>query len=452
MHYSYCKALFGYERVVQLKRPCPQKAMDCAVRLLPDAPHPSLQSLDPKRLRLLKLALFAVSLCLCIAAFVVFDYYYSRIVLASAVSGGSQGMCFSRDPVRSFAFQPNCSAVRPWLGASYKFETNSLGFRDEHVRQVSSVGSRPRILILGDSVPEGMTEWHDSVIGRIADRFPQYEFLNASVEGYSPSNYLNTERMLTRNGIHFDEAIVFVDISDVQDEASFFHDKGTSGAVATASRKVSKSSTYSNARLWINNHLLLTNDLLQSVEKLLVDQGWYHLDLGHGGNEFDLERSAWTYRKVSDTDPYEVGYGPLGVEGGIARSEAKMNALYRDLAGRNIPLSIVVYPWPAQLAHDSVDSRQVQLWRQWCEGRCRRFINMFPAFFAVKDNCSTLQPGCWYQKYFIFGDTHYNSAGDKVAAQVVVDSLTLTPPAKDGGSDGGMLIEADQRTDPTEGR
>jgi hypothetical protein len=77
---------------------------------------------------------------------------------------------------------------------------------------------------------------------------------------------------------------------------------------------------------------------------------------------------------------------------------------------------------------------------------------MFPAFFALKDNCSTLQPGCWYPKYFIFGDTHYNSAGDKVAAQVLIDSLTLTPPAKDGGPSNAFTITADQRTDPTEGR
>ena len=426
--------------------------MGSAVRPLSHAFDSSLQLSDPRKLLRLKLALFVLSLCLCVAAFVTFDYYYSKVVLASAVSGGPHGMCFSRDPVRAFAFQPNCSAIRPWLGVSYTFETNSLGFRDEHTRQVLSVSSRPRILILGDSVPEGMTEWHDSVVGRIADRFPDYEFLNGSVEGYSPSNYLNTERMLTRDGIQFDEAIVFVDISDVQDEASFFHDKNVHGAVSTAPKKVSKTNTYSDARLWINDHLLLSNDLIQVFEKLLVGQGWYHLDLGHGGNEFDLERSAWTYRKVSDTDPYEVGYGPLGVEGGIARAEAKMNTLYRELAQRNIPLSVVVYPWPAQLAHDSVDSRQVRLWREWCEGRCRRFINMFPAFFAVKDNCSTLQPGCWYDKYFIFGDTHYNSAGDKVAAQVVIDSLVLTPPSKDAGTDNGMLMEADQRTAPTEGR
>jgi hypothetical protein len=389
-----------------------------------------LPSTRPGRQRELKLLLFVASLLISAAAFVTFDYFYTATILGAAVSGGPHGFCFSRDPVRSFAFQPNCTCIRPWLGNSYEFNTNSLGFRDERVRDVPSFSTRPRVLILGDSAPEGMTAWQDSFIGRVAANFPQYEFLNGSVEGYAPSNYLNTARKVIEDGIDFDEAIVFIDISDAQDEAAFFHDVGASGAVATAKQKLTKGNWYSSTRRSINDHLLLTNDVFEFFERILVRLGWYHLDLGHGGNEFDLERSAWTYRKVSDADPYETGYGPLGLEGGIARETSKMDLLWQELARRNIPVSVVVYPWPAQLAHDSADSRQVRIWRQWCEGKCRRFITLFPAFFAVKDQCAPTQPGCWYLSHFIFGDTHYNSAGDAIVADVVAQSLTEKPVAK----------------------
>ena len=386
--------------------------------------------LDIKRQRRIKLALSLCSLALSVAAFLAIDYAYSKVILGSAVSGGPHGFCFSRDPVRAFAFRPDCSCIRPWLGSSYEFHTNSLGFRDERVREVPLTSSRPRILILGDSAPEGMTSWQESFIGRIAARFPQYEFLNSSVEGYSPSNYLNTARMLIQQGVDFDEAIVFIDISDAQDEAAFFHDTDSSGAVAIAGGKMTKSSPYSRLRLWINDNLLLTNDVFQFFEKWLVRLGWYHLDLGHGGNEFDLERSAWTYRRVSNALPYETGYAPLGLEGGIAKEKSKMDTLWRELQQRNIPLSVVVYPWPAQIAHDTVDSRQVRIWREWCQGKCKRFVTLFPAFFAIKDRCPRLQPGCWYLDYFLFGDTHYNSAGDAIVADVISKSLTQVPAAK----------------------
>lgn len=386
--------------------------------------------IDHKRERRIKVALFLSSLALSAAAFVAIDYAYSKVMLGSAVSGGAHGFCFSKDPVRGFAFRANCSAIRPWLGNSYEFNTNSLGFRDERIRDVPKTGDRPRILILGDSAPEGMTSWQDSFIGRVAAKFPQYEFLNASVEGYSPSNYLNTARMLIKDGVEFDDVMVFVDVSDAQDEAAFFHDKDSSGAIATASSKRTKTSSYSEARLWINNNLLLTNDVFSYVEQALVRLGWYHLDLGHGGNEFDLERSAWTYRQVSDDEPYETGYGPLGLERGIAKEKSKMDELQRELQEHGIPLSVVVYPWPAQLAHDTVDSRQVKIWREWCQGKCKRFIDVFPPFFAIKEQCSRLQPGCWYMSHFIFGDTHFNSAGDAVVAEVIGKSLEQAPANK----------------------
>ena len=382
------------------------------------------------RQRGIKLRLFLLSLLLSAAGFLAFDWLYSAAILHSAVAGNTQGFCFARDPVRHFAFQPNCECTRPWLRDSYKFYTNNLGFRDEKIRDVPPAVFEPRILILGDSAPEGMTSWSDSFVGRIAANFPQHKFLNGSVEGYSPSNYLNTARMVFEKGIDIDEVIVFLDISDVQDEAAFFHDKDSSGAVDIASQKASKSNWYSKLRLYVGEHLLITNDILQFFERNLVRFGWYHLELGHGGNEFDLERSAWTYRKVSDTEPYETGYAPLGVEGGIAKEKAKMDLLWQELQKRNVPLSVVVYPWPAQLAHDNVDSRQVRIWQDWCAGKCKRFISLFPAFFAVKEQCPKSQPGCWYLSHFIFGDTHYNSTGDALVANVISKSLEEVPPVK----------------------
>ena len=385
---------------------------------------------EPKRRLRIKLALFVVSFAVSMAAFVAFDYYYTQVSLPSTAIHNPNGLCFSRDAVRGFAFEPDCSCTRRWLGSSYEFKTNSLGFRDESIREVPATDARPRILILGASASEGMTDWPDSVIGRVARDFPQYDFLNGSVEGYSPSNYLNTERMVSQRGVDFDEAIVFLDIADVQNEAAFFHDKDSSGAVGLPGRKASESSAYSNARLGISDHLLLTNDVFQFFEKTLVGLGWYHLDMGHGGNEFDLERSAWTYRKVSDTESYEIGYAPLGVEGGIAKEKAKMDILYRELRERNIPLSVVVSPWPAQLAHDNVDSREVRIWREWCQGKCKRFVDLFPAFFALKSHCPPLQPGCWYLNDFVFGDVHYNAAGDAVFADVLTQSLQQVPATK----------------------
>jgi hypothetical protein len=148
------------------------------------------------------------------------------------------------------------------------------------------------------------------------------------------------------------------------------------------------------------------------------------------GDTFDLERSAWTYRKVEQTDPYIASYAPLGVEEVIAKEKAKMTELWEDPKKPDIPISVVVYPWPAQIVHDAADSRQAQIRREVCQGRCKPFVSLFPAFLALKERYPRSQPGCWYLKDFIFGDAHYNATGNALAADAVIQSMTEAPPVK----------------------
>ena len=346
----------------------------------------------------------------------------TQLVVVKAVRGS--------DPVRHHAFKPNCAFTDQWGRNSYPFATNSLGFRDERVREVPLADAQPRILMLGDSQTEGKLAWRDSFVGRIAAHFPQYDFLNGGTWGYSPSNYLNVARMVLAKGVDIDEVIVFIDITDVQDEAAFYRDVDASGAVTGPTQESMTMPWKAKLRFLISSHLVLTDSVLGIFDRFLVRHGYYHSLAGSFGNPFDRELSAWTYRKVNEKEPFITGYAPLGVEGGIAKEKAKMTLLWQELESQNIPLSVVVDLHPAQMVHDSVDSREVRIWQEWCEGKCKRFISLFPPFFEAKQQCPRLQPGCWYLNLFIFGDVHYNPAGSALVADTVVDSLTTEPPVK----------------------
>ncbi len=224
---------------------------------------------------------------------------------------------------------------------------------------------------------------------------------------------------------------VFIDMSDTQDEAAYHRDVDASGTVAKPEREdwTHTMTRYHKLRTTIEHEFLLTNYALERLEVALVNHGGYYLSRDLPGNVFDQERSAWSYRHVSDTEPYMDGYGPLG-EGGIAKEKAKMTLLWQALAAHHVPLNVVVYPWPAQVVHDTVDSRQVRIWKDWCSGKCEDFISMFPAFFAEKNRCPKTEPGCWYLKNFIFGDFHYNGTGNVLVADAVAKSLLANPARK----------------------
>jgi len=387
--------------------------------------------------RKMKLALLLVSIAFSGAAFLTLDWLRTAAIQRRSRSA-VMPTCRVPDPVRLGTAKPNCASIEHWGRDSYEFSTNSLGFRDESIREVPVADARPRILMLGSSFTEGMLAWRDSYVGRIAAHFPQYDFLNGGAAGYSPSNCLNTARMLFAKGVDVDEVFVFIGITEVQFEAAFYRDLDSSGAVISRPERGRKFFRYGRLHLFIARHFQLTNEMVEffeeSTQRFLVGQGYYHLPADYFGDDFDMEATAWTYRKVNETDPFPAGYAPLGVEGGIAKEKAKMNLLWQELQKRNIPISVVVYPYPAQLVHDSAESRQVHIWRDWCEGKCKQFISVFPAFFAVKAQCPWRQPGCWYQKLFIFGDYHYNVGGNALVADAVIKSLTKEPPVKRPGT------------------
>jgi hypothetical protein len=379
--------------------------------------------------RKMKLALLVLSLAFSAATFLVLDWFHSRAVVR-AWRKRPRSSCMAGDPGHGNAFTPNCTSPMLWGAAEFQFTTNSLGLRDERVRQVPLRDQRPRLLMLGNSFTQGLGPWNESYVGRIAAHFPQYDVLNAGAIGYSPSFYLVKARSVLAKGVAIDEVIVFIGVTDVHNEAAVYHDVDASGAVApnrTLPPRMNRFiAWYHRNFMHYANSFMLTRSIVEFFERTLIRHGCYfsaatrsYLPL------FDNEPQSWTYRAV---DP--AAWRPLGLDGGIAKAEAKMDLLRDELARQGVPISVVVYPYAPQLLHDTVDSRQVRVWREWCAGRCKRFITVFPEFFAAKDACPRLQPGCWYLDYFIFGDSHYNAAGNALVADAVIESLAKDPPVK----------------------
>ena len=286
-------------------------------------------SMDQSRQRKTKLLLLLVGLVFSAAVFLTLDWFRSAAIRRTAESSSSRsnqgayrpfiGSCGLHDPVRHHVLKPNCASLGRWGGDTYEVLTNSLGFRDERIREVPLADLHPRILMLGDSMTEGIIAWRDSYVGRVAAHFPQYDFLNGGVPSYSPSNYLNTARIVLAKGVDIDEVIVFIDISDVQDEAFWYRDVDASGAVTGPDQLAGPPSWYQTWRSRVSKYFMLTNYLYGFCERFLVVHGYPHLIVGRvTGDPFDMDRGAWTYRRVDETS-----YAPLGVEGGIAKREGE---------------------------------------------------------------------------------------------------------------------------------
>jgi len=370
--------------------------------------------------RLRPAAALAVMLGYCLMLFLLFDFAYS-----SLTREGNLRSARVANSVYHHGFLPKFAGHESWGELRYPFFTNSLGFKDASTRDVPLKSSSRRILLMGDSFTEAIgMRYEDSFAGLLQqagqERSDKIEFLNAGVVSYSPSIYYRKIKYLLDIGLQFDEVLLFSDISDVNDEATHYfcidddpkyrvYCNTTEDLMRAASAPVRIPGPIESN--FFIDHFRVTNRVRVWIER------WLQFRLNNFTKAFNTDHS-----RISWAVPgFEIGddYKPLGVEGGIQRSLQNMGKLADLLAARNIPLTIVVYPWAQQIAHGDRDSRQVSLWRDFCEQRrCKAFINLYPAFFAASQADKD-----WYEHLYIIGDDHFSVAGNRMAFEEIEKRL-----------------------------
>jgi hypothetical protein len=351
----------------------------------------------------------------CLVLLLGFDFAYSSLTM------GEEQARLARvaNPVYDHGFAPNFDGYDVWGEVRYRLITNSLGFKDSSARNVPMKISARRILLIGDSFAEGIgVSFEGSFAGLLdqagQERSDKVEFLNAGVASYSPSIYYKKIKYLLDSGLQFDEVVVFSDTSDVTDEANSYFcidddpkyrshctpAEGSMRAVATAPKKPN----------FLIDRFVITNRLRIAVKR------WTQSLSGNRKRALntDYSRIGWTNPKLDRGNSYQ----PLGVDGGIARSLQNMRALSDLLAARKIPLTVVVYPWAQQIAQGDRNSRQVSLWRDFCAGRCKAFVDLYPVFFAAADTDKN-----WYERLYIVGDDHFSAAGNRMMFEQVAKRL-----------------------------
>jgi hypothetical protein len=360
----------------------------------------------------------------CIVIFFVLDFAASTLApgLLFTMQRSPGGKTLrQQDPLFHHSMAPRFDGVDRWGDAPYRIFTNNLGFKDAAVREVPAKSEAHRILLIGDSFTEGLgVEFQDTFAGMLyragQERAPTIEFLNGGVISYSPTLYYKKIRSLLESGLQFDEVVALPDLSDIQDEASFyfcFDEIAEYRPYCTSPGREDVWFTNSLANFW-QAHFVMTERL-----RILLQRQMWRWSNVQAAAVAPNPRTGWII------PGYFVGrdYVPLGVDGGIERALRHMEALADLLASRNIPLTIAVYPWPMMLDRNMRDNRYVQLWRDFCgKKKCKGFFDLSPAVFAAKDTHTD-----WYSRYFIFGDVHYSAEGHRLLFEALRKRLLPAP-------------------------
>lgn len=296
-----------------------------------------------------------------------------------------------------------------WGPVPYQMATNSLTFRDEQARDVPLASPQHRVLFIGDSLTEGVgVDYADTFAGLAASRWKSQgvEVLNAGVVSYSPIIYYRKlKHFIEERGLKVDEVVVFIDLSDAQDEV-FYRFDSNENVVDDDSElaRREKETGYDHKRSF-GEHIARFFDKRTFYLSYLFFEAkplFYGSEAQYAVNQ---RRAVWTVDKqVFDA------YAAKGLQNGALH----MDMLRALLEKRGIKLTIAVYPWPDQIYYWDTHSIQSVFWKQWAEQRKVAFVDLFPYFFrtdgSMKSRLETIK------KYYIPRDYHWNKWGHRLVA------------------------------------
>ncbi len=294
-----------------------------------------------------------------------------------------------------------------WGGLTYRLVTNGYGFKAKTTLPVSPSSQNWRILFIGDSFTGGLGFSHENTfVGLIESELERsgIEVFNAGVSSYSPMIYWRKLHYFLENDLlEVDEVVVYIDISDIDDDDMRLLDettgriyrwrlqnKGRPKNIFGTSVFYDFTHSYTIATHWVYSKVA---DVLQNRDSLLKRA------------QVGRSKERWTMDEFS----YEA-YGKSGLQ----KARNNMDKLLALLNQHEVGLTIAVYPWPDQIYEKDLNSIQVSYWAEWARENDIELLNYFPCFISDsdtrKDAVDTIR------RYFFKGDIHWNKSGHEVIA------------------------------------
>lgn len=289
----------------------------------------------------------------------------------------------------------------------YTFCTDNHGFRfkcDSEDR-----GKNFDYAFMGDSFTEGSSvSYEDSFVG-IFEKFTKKKVANLGVVSYAPKIYLSKLNYYLKKGYTFNHVIIPIDISDLYDddvsyrlkENYIVEDNFDRGEKLKIRRFLRKNFPFTNFYMFVVKNL---NQVGYKPINQNKNKPSFHKDV--------LLKAQWTY----SSEKFIAGYWSPTQSAQNEMIET-MTKVYELLDEKKIPLTVVIYPWPQQLEFDRLNSKHTQMWKKFCESKCKNFINLFPVFFKEQDEKGFLET---YRKYYWWNDMHFNIEGNNLVAKEIL--------------------------------
>jgi hypothetical protein len=292
---------------------------------------------------------------------------------------------------------PGIETPRVWGRIIYPWKADRYGLRTGTCAPGDAEKAWPAIFVIGDSFVEAVgSSYEQSFTGLMAcDAAQQGKAVwNLGVSSYSPIIYWRKVKAAAqRIGVRPAEVYVFLDLSDIDDEANVYREEPGGRVLFKSKAEPSSDNWQFDPVQWLVQRF--TTARLAYDSYIGASFTWSH--------SFGRDRARWPF-----DDKLLESWGRRGLELAGANLD-KLVGVCREWQCR---VTLVVYPWPDNIAADDRDSLQVRHWRDWSAARGVRFVDGFAPFFKEPAKATL-------HKNYIEGDVHFTPAGNRLVYETV---------------------------------
>ncbi len=274
------------------------------------------------------------------------------------------------------------------------------------------------ILVFGDSFTFGVgLEYENTYAGIIDTEMKDYNLYNFGVGSYAPSVHLYKLNEAIKNNIVPNKILVFLDLSDVLDEARRWVDDES----GIPKRPEDKPWWVKNKdRKFMVKNFKLSQDISAYINYNLryVRYKLQNRDTSNGKNlkiKFSIQ-GQFTYTKPENLDERFWNKGDF--QKGLIKIEKKISKISQVAKNNNSEFYLIIYPWGETLFKGEKEFSWSKFGEKLCKKNDCNLINAIPVFEKYKNTNKN-----WLSDLYFLNDEHLNKGGAKLLADIVLKEI-----------------------------
>ena len=345
----------------------------------------------------------------------VFDLFINLVLPKSIKKQIGTSRNYSLKSIKfHHSIAPEINVYELWGKKKYKIKTNELSMRINENEDFIIDRQKEYVGFVGDSFVYGSgVDYNDHFISMLENK--NYNFLNLGYVSYSPSIYFKRlEYLLKNEKIKFKTIFLFIDHSDIQDEAQFYREDDNGNIV----------------RKWLNDDEVKSKNRKYKIKNYFKQNSFIFKlydnisapSISTNTEKCINDRENRNYRDYLDMNRF--GYSYKGniknknwVNEGINKTLYYLDKI--KLLSEKYSFNIILVNYPSALEVidniNSENSKHFNFLNKWSLINNITFIDT-RNYFIRENNIND------YLKYFIPCDVHWNQSGH----QVIAESLKIS--------------------------